>query len=169
MEAYEALMTRRSIRKFEDKPIDENTLKDILDAAMSAPSAHNRQPWEFVIIDDKKILDEIPKLNQYADMCRESPLSILVCGDFEKENSEGFLVQDCSAAIENILLAAHAKGIGSVWTGMHPKKNRIDGLREMLSLPPHILPIGLIVLGYPAEKKGKEKRYDEKKIHRNGW
>jgi len=169
MEAYEALMTRRSIRKFEERSIDEKILKDILQAAMNAPSAHNRQPWEFILIDNKKILEEIPKLNKYAEMCKRSPLSILICGDLEKENLEGLLVQGCSAAIENILLAAHIKGIGSVWTGMYPKKNRIDGLRNILSLPSNILPIGLVVLGYPSEIKAKENRYDEKKIHRNGW
>ena len=169
MEAYESLLTRRSIRQFEDKPIDDDTLKAILDAAMNAPSAHSRRPWEFILIHEKKLLEAIAHLNPYAEMCQKSPISILVCGDIKKENLEGFLVQDCAAAIENILLASHAKAIGSVWTGVYPHKNLIDELKKILSLPENILPIGLVVLGYPKEKKGKEMRYDEKKIHYNGW
>ena len=169
MQAFEALLTRRSIRHFTDKKIDKNIIQDLLKAAMHAPSAHNHQPWQFIIIDDRKILNVIPQLNPYAKMCKEAPLAILICGDKTKEDFEEYLLQGCSAACQNLLLAAHIKGIGGVWTGVHPKKERMEGIIRLLHLPSHILPIALLVLGCPAEKKEKEDRFDETKIHYNKW
>jgi len=131
MEILEAIKTRRSIRKFTDKKVskeDINTLKvskedinTLLEAAMQAPSAGNQQPWEFIVIDDRKILDVIPDFHPYSKMLKESPIAILVCGKIDATKYCGYWVQDCSAATQNILLAAHGVGLGAVWLGIYPK------------------------------------------------
>ncbi len=168
MEAMEAILTRRSIRRYASTKIPGELVKDLLTAAMSAPSAGNEQPWHFVIIDDHKITEEVPSFHPYASMLKEAPLAILVCVDLDL-GTEGFLVQDGSAATENLLLAAHAKGLGAVWLGIHPIKERVTGMRRLLSLPDHLLPLALISLGYPAEKVPAENRYHLQRVHTNRW
>ena len=135
MDALEAIRTRRSIRKYEDKPVPEELVQSILAAAMSAPSANNTQPWHFVVITDRKLLAEVPKINPYAKMARNAPLAILVCGDVTLKQVPGYWVVDCAAAVENLLLAAHALGLGAVWTGVYPRQQRMDGLRRLLAAP----------------------------------
>jgi nitroreductase len=168
MEAMEAILTRRSIRRYTSQPVSEERIEELLRAAMSAPSTNNGQPWHFVVIDDRKILQEIPRFHPYASMLREAPLAILVCVD-RRINHEGFLVQDGSAATENLLLAAHALGLGAVWLGIYPLEERISGMRKLLALPETILPLALISIGYPAEKKDKQDRYRAARVHRNRW
>jgi nitroreductase len=169
MDALEAIHTRRSIRKYEDKPVPEEIVEQILAAAMSAPSACNTQPWHFVVITDREVLAEIPKINRYAAMARGAPLAILVCGDVTLEQVPGYWVVDCAAATENLLLAAHALGLGAVWTGVYPRQERMDGLRRLLDLPETVAAHSLIVLGYPAETRPREDRYKQERIHRDGW
>ena len=169
MHTLEAIQTRRSIRRYTEKKIDQKDLNDILRAAMMAPSAHNQQPWQFIIIDDSEILKQVPSLNSHASMCTHSPVSILICADTAKLPAPDFWPQDCAAATQNLMLAAHAQGIGSVWTGIYPKEQRIIGYRKLLNLPDTIAPFALIVLGYPAEQPKKEDRFDAKKIHHNDW
>ena len=169
MDALEAIYTRRSIRKYEDKSIPEELLRTILAAAMSAPSAGNAQPWQFVVITDKRILSQIPKVNSYAAMAKDAPLAILICGDMRLEKFPGNWVSDCAAAVENLLLAAHALGLGAVWTGVYPKKDRMEGFRRLLNLPDNVLPHALIPLGYPAERFPREDRYKEERVHHDGW
>ena len=168
MEAMEAILTRRSIRRYTSERVSEELIKEILQAAMSAPSTGNGQPWHFVVIDDRKILQEVPKFHHYSSMLKEAPLAILVCVD-RNVNQEGFLVQDGSAATENLLLAAHAKGLGAVWLGIYPLEERIAGMREILALPDHILPLALISMGYPAEKASRKDRYKASRVHKNRW
>lgn len=169
MDALDTILGRRSIRKYTNQPVSEQLIKEILEAGMQAPSARNEQPWHFIVIDDRKIINKIPEFHPYADMLKEAPLAIIVCGDVNLTVDEGYAVIDCSSATENILLAIHAKGLGGVWLGIYPRKERIAGIRELLSLPDHILPVSLISLGYPAEQKPFENRYDELKIHHNKW
>jgi nitroreductase len=140
-----------------------------LDAAFSAPSASDRRPWHFIIIDNREILDAIPKFHPYSNMLKNTNQAILVCGDLHLEKSEGYLSVNCSAATENILITAHAKELGACWLGVYPRKERINGIKKLLNLPEHILPISLISLGYPAEHKDKEDRYDENRVHYNKW
>jgi nitroreductase len=169
MDAMEAIISRRSIRRFAGREIPGGLIEQLLRAAMSAPSAGNVQPWQFVIIDDRKILDKIPKVHPYADAVRDAPLAILVCGDVELDGFGGYWVQDCSAATENLLIAAHARGLGAVWLGVYPRDERVKALRDLLEIPDYITPFAVVPIGYPAEKLSKEDRFDTSKVHRNHW
>ena len=169
MDAIEAILSRRSIRKYSNKPINSDIIKQLLETAFSAPSASDRRPWHFIIIDDREILDAIPKFHPYSNMLKNAKTAILACGDLHLEESEGYLSVNCSAATENILLAAHAIGLGACWLGIYPRKERINGIKKLIKLPEHIIPISLISLGYPAEYKTKEERYDENRVHYNKW
>jgi nitroreductase len=169
METLQAIKTRRSIRKFLDKPVSSETVRVLLEAAMFAPSAGNEQPWQFIVLDDRKFLDEVPGICATASMCRQSALAILVCSDFALEKYPGFWVQDCSAAVENLLLAAHALGLGAVWAGVYPLNDRVEAFRRLLGLPDEITPFALVVLGYPNEAPVAPKRYRDERVHYNGW
>ena len=169
MEALEVILSRRSVRQYTQKGVPEEILRKLLEAAMSAPSAGNGQPWHFVVIREHAILDEIPEFHPYSTMIREASMGILVCGDLTLEN-RGFWVQDCSAATENLLLAAHATGLGAVWLGVYPLEERVQGFRRLLGLPKEIMPFALISIGYPAgETSLPVKRYDPLKVHSNRW
>jgi nitroreductase len=142
-------------------------LNKILEAAMFAPTANNSQSWEFVVISDRDLLDKLAVLHPYAKMLKYAPLAILVCGNKDIESNEGYLCQNCSAATENILLAAYDMGLGSVWLGVYPKPERMDPIRDLLKLPAHILPITLVAVGWPDEVKKRPDRFDRGKIHYN--
>ena len=120
-------------------------------------------------VDKREILDKIPDVHPYAEMMKQAMLAILVCGDYKLEKNIDYIVEDCSACTQNILLAAHALGLGAVWLGVYPRKERIDGLVNLFTLPESIIPISLISIGYPAEKIGFEDRYKKERIHKNKW
>ena len=169
MDALEAIFTRRSIRKFTNEPIGGEIVTTLLKAGLQAPSAKNLQPWHIVVITRRELLDKIPGFHPHAAMLKEAPMAILVCGDRQVQPLEGYWVQDCSAATQNILLAAHALGLGAVWLGIYPREDRIRGICKLLSLPLHVTPLSLIAIGWPDEKKEKADRFSPKKIHYNGW
>ncbi|MBI5074019.1 MAG: nitroreductase family protein [Nitrospirae bacterium] len=170
MDAMQALFSRRSIRKYTTDQVSEQTIQEILEAAMSAPSAGNQQPWHFVVIDDRKLLDRVPDLHPHALMCREAQTAILVCGDPSLEKHVGYWVQDCAAATENLLLSVHALGLGGVWLGIYPRSERVIGVRKLFAVPEHVIPFALIPFGHPAEQKpARPDRYNETRIHRNTW
>jgi nitroreductase len=169
METIEAIYTRRSIRKYTSRPVSEEIIHELLTAAMYAPSAGNQQPWHFVVIRDRQTLDAIPEFHPYANMLKNAPVAILVCGDPALEKYRGRWMLDCSAATQNILLAAHAKGLGTVWVGIYPDASRMDGMRNLLALPKHIIPLSLIPLGYPAEQVPQPKRFNASRIHYDKW
>ena len=169
MNTIEAIVTRRSIRKFHNQAIEEEKQKIILQPGMQAPSARNTQPWHYIIIDDKSVLDKIAVVHPYAKMLSEAPLAIAVCGDLHMESGVEYLSINCSAATQNMLLAAHDLGLGAVWLGIYPRGERMRDLSELLALPGHIIPITLVALGYPAEIVPKRDRFREDRIHRNGW
>jgi len=168
MDTLDAIRTRRSIRKYKDQKIPDEIVQKILAAAMAAPSAGNQQPWHFVIIKDKRLLYEIPKFHQYSAMCREAALAILVCGDPEAAKHVGFWTQDCSAATQNILLAAHSLGIGAVWVGIYPEQDG-NKFRKLLSIPQKIIPFSLIPMGYPNEEYKKLDRFKRERVHDGKW
>lgn len=169
MDAMDAILSRRSIRTYTSQPVSDDVVQEVLEAGMSAPSAGNEQPWHFVVLTDREMLDEITTFHPYSGMLKEAPLAILVCGDVQLERHEGFWVQDCSAATENILIAAHAKGLGAVWLGVHPVEELVGRMRKLVGAPDHVIPLCLISVGYPGEQKPRADRYDDSRVHHNGW
>ena len=153
--AYQTILSRTSVRAYTDQKVEKDKIEKLLRAAMAAPTAVNKQPWHFVVIEDKHVLEQIAEEIPTAKMAARAPLAITVCGDMEKAlDGEGrdFWIQDASAATENLLLAAHAMGLGAVWTSVYPIKDKVDATRALLKLPETIVPLGTIVIGYPKEK-----------------
>lgn len=169
MHAYEMLLTRRSRRKYTEEDVSEEQVHMLLDAAMSAPSARNTQPWHFLVITERDVLDSMAEIIPYGKMLGDAPLGMVVCGDRTCQEREGYLIQDCSAATQNILLAAHALDLGAVWLGVYPREERIEGLRMLFNLPDDILPIAAISIGVPQEPGAREDRYQAARVHRNQW
>jgi nitroreductase len=169
MDIIDAIESRRSIRKYQTKPVKDDFIEIILRAGMCAPSSGNQQPWQFLVITEKSILTEIPKIHPYAQMAKDASLAIIVCGDLTIERHKGFWVQDCSAATQNILLAAHGLGLGAVWTGIYPREDRITRFKALFGLPKHIIPLALIPIGYPAQPCQKIDRFKKERIHYNSW
>ena len=164
-----SIFKRTSIRSYINKPVSEEVVKRLLEAGMQAPSANNEQPWHFIVIKDKELLEKIPSVHPYASMAAESYSTICVCGDPSLEKSKGYWVQDCSAAIENILLQATEEGLGAVWCGVYPREERMEAVRELLQIPKNILPLALIPFGYPAKKQEQNKRFNPDRVHENKW
>ncbi len=157
--------TRRSTRNFKPDPVSDKDVQDLLEAAMNAPSAINEQAWQFVILSEK-VLEKYLAIN--GNTPKSAPVAILVCRDLAAEKAKGYSVQDCAAASQNILLAAHAKGLGAVWTTVFPEK--VVPTRNLLNIPESIQPFSCIPVGYPAvDLKNTTSRFDEKKVHRQSW
>lgn len=169
METLEAIFNRRSIRKYTGEKIPADKIEQILKAAMYAPSAMNYQPWHFIVLDKRETIDQIFKINPHAEMVKEAALSIIVCGDLKLEMNIDYLVEDCSAATQNALLAIHALGLGAVWVSGYPNKEVVEGIRKYYELPENIVPVSIISLGYPAEQVAAEERFNKSKIHNNKW
>lgn len=169
MDTLEAIHSRRSIRKYTNDPIAAETIHELLAAAMSAPSAGNEQPWQFLVVNDPNLLTQAARIHPFAGMAKEAPAAILVCGDTSLEKFPGFWVQDCSAATQNLLLAAHAKGLGAVWTGIHPNQEREAKFRQLFRLPDFVIPLALVVMGHPAQSPAPVDRYQEERVHYNQW
>jgi len=152
--------TRRSVRKFKPDPVDSQVIKDLLEAAMNAPSAINEQAWQFVVMSGT-VLDDFLKINKNTP--KGAPVAILVCQDLAAETAKGYSVQDCAAASQNILLAAHAKGFGAVWTTVFP--NNVTAVRTLLNIPDSVLPFSCVPVGRSAEgEKNITSRFDGKKV-----
>jgi nitroreductase len=169
MELLDAIYTRRSIRQYQDRPVAEEAVRIILGAAMVAPSAGNVQPWQFVVVTDPAKMNQVKDVHPYVGMAAGAPLGILVCGDLNLEKFPGFWVQDCSAAMQNLLLAAHDQGLGAVWTGIHPVQERVERFRAIFGLPEHVVPLGFAVIGWPAKKGQRKERYKAERVHQNRW
>ena len=169
MDTLEAIFTRRSIRAYTNQPVPAEMVENLLRAAMHAPSAGNQQAWQFVVITSRSQLTALAEVLPYGKMLTTAPLGIVVCGDLELEKSKGYWVQDCSAATQNILLAAHALGLGAVWLGVYPREQRVIDVRKALGIPESAIPLCAIAIGYPAEQKPRADRYDPGRVHHNGW
>jgi nitroreductase len=163
------IFQRRSIRKYTGAEVSDGDIEELLRAAMAAPSAGNQQVWEFIVIKDRSVLEEITKMHPYAQMLKEAALALVVCADLKRETHKGYWVIDCSAATENILIEAQYLGLGAVWLGIYPREERVEGLKKLLNLPPDIMPLSAISIGHPAEKKAPSNRYDPSRIHLNKW
>lgn len=168
MDLMEAIHTRRSIRSYRDEPVPEKMIEEILKAAMMAPSAGNEQPWQFIIINKSELLQEIPNIHPHSKMVLDAPVAILVSGDMTFAKHGEFWVQDCSAAVQNLLLAAHGYGLGAVWLGIYPREQLVESFRNLLDLPENIVPFALIPIGHPAQPSQTMDRFDPDRIHENG-
>ena len=169
MDALQAILTRRSIRNFLSKEVELPKVDMLLRAAMQAPSAHNKQPWHFMVITERGLLNAIADFHPYAKMLYKAPLAIAVCGDLQRESNERYLALNCAAATQNILLAAHAQELGAVWIAGYPREERIGKIKELLRLPESVLPVSLVAVGYPKRTVEPEERYDPQKVHWNRW
>lgn len=166
MDALEAIFTRRSIRRYTHEAVAAEDVKTILEAGMNAPSANNRQPWHFIIVDEREKLNAIMEVHPYSRMLAEAPLAIIVCGD---PAASKFWQQDCAAATQNILLAARALELGTVWMGVYPDERRAASVASLFGVPDAIEAMCIIAVGHPAEHKGRVERYDTGKVHKNVW
>lgn len=169
MDTLEAILTRRSIRRYTTKSVSDDLIVKLLEAGMAAPSAANEQPWHFIVITDRKVLIQIPAFHPHAHMLKEAAAAILVAYDIELEGMKGRAVLDCSCASQNMLLAAHALGLGAVWCGIYPVEDRIIAIRKLLNMPQHVVPVSLISIGYPNEKPGKVDRFKPDRVHYEHW
>ncbi len=169
MDAIDALMTRRSIRKYTDKPLPEGAITRAIEAAMAAPSAGNQQAWHFIVVEDKGTLRRIAEINPNAKMAADAQAGVLFIGDPSSERFGVFLQQDLGACIENFLLAIHAQGLGAVWTGIYPREQRTEDFREFFGVPEELIPIAFVPVGWPGEDKGPSERFDEGRIHKGHW
>lgn len=164
------IATRTSIRDYEARPVEKEKIEKMLRAAMAAPTAMNKQPWHFVVVDQRNVLDALAGANPYAKMLKKAPLAIVVCGNTDKMIEGGgrdFWIQDASAATENLLLAAHAMGLGAVWTGAYPSEERCISISKVLSLSDNLIPLNMIVVGYPAEQPQPKQKFKEENISYN--
>lgn len=157
---------RRSVRRYTDKPLSMETIDTLLRAAMAAPSSKDRRPWHFVVIDNRSQLDTLATRLPYAAMLKHVPQAIAICGD---PNISPVWYIDCAAATENLLLAAQSMGLGAVWTGVYPDADRIEAVKEVLSLPDSILTLAIVPVGYSAGIETPKDKYDSSRIHRNNW
>jgi nitroreductase len=169
MDALACIMTRRSIRKYTDGPVTDDQVETLLKAAMAAPSAANKQPWHFVVVRDQALREAFAGFHPHAQMLPEAPVGVLICGDTELELGDGYWLQDCSAATENLLLAAHAIGLGAVWLGITPRADRVAQTRTLFGLPDNVIPLGMISVGHPAEEKEPGNRCQAERVHWDRW
>ncbi|MBP7126018.1 nitroreductase family protein [Myxococcota bacterium] len=170
MDALEALLTRRSIRKFQpDRTVPPGTVETLIRAAMAAPSARNLRPCEYLVVEDRRLLDALAQAHPHGRMLAQASLAVVLCADPDRQPLEGYWLQDLSAATENLLLAAHALGLGAVWLGVQPRPEREAALREILQVPEPFRIGMMVAIGYPAETKEGPDRYEPARVHRDRW
>lgn len=165
------IVGRRSIRLFAQGPVPDTDIGLMLEAAMSAPSAMGRDPWRFVVVRDRPTLDRMAAGLANGGVLTTAALGIVVCGDLEAAHDRqlSYLLQDCSASVQNMLLAAHILGWGACWIGLHPREERIRFLRDLLDLPPSVIPVAGVALGRPGEQKEARSRYQPEFVHSDRW
>jgi len=169
MDAIANLFTRRSIRAFRPDPVDADSLKLVLESAMYAPSAGDQEPWHFLVIQDKATLTHIAASHPFAAFASQAPLAILVCADTRELPYPAFWPMEAAAATQNLMLAAHALGLGSIWIGIHPRPDREAFIKQLVELPTGVEPFALIPLGHPAETPEQPVRWNESRIHSEKW
>ncbi len=169
MDLFEAIFTRRSIRAYTDEAVSDADIKRMLEAAMVAPSAGNAQPWRFIVVRDKAGLEGIAARNPYAGMAKGANVAIVVCVDLNAEKYAGYWQQDCAAALQNMMLAGRALGIGTVWTGVYPDPERIVAYKEFFALPEHAEVLGIVICGHPAQEFKERNNFDASKVFTEKW
>lgn len=162
----ENIAERKSVRKYLNKSVEEDKIDAMVKAGMAAPSGMDRRPWEFVVVTDREALDSMAAKLPYAKMLTNAPLAIVVCGD---TTHSSYWYLDCSAATQNVLLAAEALGLGAVWTAAYPYEDRIDVVRQNTGLPGNIVPLCVIPIGYPDGPQKAKDKFDLQRVHRNKY
>lgn len=168
--AYANILQRVSVRRYSDAPVSDDEVSALLHAAMSAPSGVNKQPWEFIVVDDRKLLSMLADALPYAKMAANAPIAIVICGNKERMLSgadDNLWEQDCSAASENILIAAHALGLGGVWTCLYPHDDRMEAVRRILNIGEKLVPFNLIPVGRPLAEHSPMDKWHPERIHFN--
>ena len=170
-ERLQPLWGRRSVRKYSEQEVADPLILDLLRAAMAAPSACAKDPWRWVVIHHRRTLEAIAAVLPHGKMLAQAPVGIVVCGDLKAAhaNELSYLLQDCSAAIENLLIAAHLLGLGACWLGVHPRPERVKGITGILGLPEHVLPVSGVAIGYPAETHRPRTRFKPEYVHQERW
>ena len=164
MDLYNGLLTRRSVRKYAKRHVENELITKVLKAAMYAPSSNNTQPWHFLVSRDKDIFKKFIDVHPYAKMLLEADCGVLVLRNRNLQYNEGYGTTDCSAATQNLLLAAHSLGLGTCWIGTYPRENRIEFLRKAYKLPDHLEPFAVVSLGWPERESVQPDRFDESRI-----
>ena len=157
---------RRSIRNYTDQAVSDSDVKQLLEAAMAAPSADNLQPWEFIVVRDEQLRQRLSETHPWSDMCRGAPVVFAVCAH---ERRSSHWVEDASAATENLLLAAAGRDLGAVWVGIYPNTGYERSVRQVLDIPSGLRVLCLVPVGYPASSKPPHSKYNESKIHYDGY
>lgn len=170
-EALAPFLARRSIRSYEPREVPAEYVRALLQAAMAAPSAVARDPWRFVVLRSAQVRAKVAAGLSNGGMLASSGLGFAVCGDLNAAHDKqlSYLIQDCAAAIENLLLAATGLGLGAVWLGVHPREDRVAHVREVLGIPEGVLPISCIAVGFPSETKPPRTRYNDAVVHYDHW
>ena len=164
---------RKSVRRFTSQPVSREQLDILVRAAMAAPSGRDMRPWKFIVLDDREAMNNLSEQLPYAKMLTQAQAAVVICGDMtvvdKKGNPSKNWTFDCSAATENLLLAAEAMGLGAVWTGVHPYEERLAAVAKAFNLPEHIIPLNVIPIGYPKGNPKPKDKFDAGNIHYNGW
>jgi len=170
-DALTVIHNRKSVRNYTGKSVTQNQLEILLRAAMAAPSAVNCQPWEFIVVTERKTLDKLGDVLPYAKMIYKAGAAIIVCGISSKAHKQmvEYAVIDSTLASENILLAAEALGLGAIWTAAYPYPDRMESVRSILNIPSDVIPLNVIPIGHPTGEDVSKKKFDSKKIHSETW
>jgi len=171
-DTLKTIFNRKSVRSYTDGAVSEKQLMTLIKAGMSAPTAVDKRPWDFIVITDKAVLLKLAAALPYAKMANQASAAIIVTGDLNRQyggKDSSFWMLDCSAASENILLAAESMGLGAVWTAVFPDQDRIQGVRKILGIPENIVPLNFIPVGVPVGNEKPKDKFDPKQIHRNTW
>ncbi|MDR2037100.1 MAG: nitroreductase family protein [Bacteroidales bacterium] len=169
MEILNGILSRRSIRKYTDEVILREKIEGLIKYGMYAPSARNKQPWHFVLLNDQVIFEKMLEFQPHTKMLADAQWGIVVCGDDTLSHTPDYWPVDCAAATQNILLAAHGMGYGAVWLGIYPRPERVSAMKEILALPPHIHAFSVISVGVPAQEPNQPERFHPERIHLNQW
>lgn len=170
MELLEGILTRRSLRKYTDEVITRGKIEELIRYGMYAPSARNKQPWHFILLNDKDIFKKILEFQPHTKMLADAQWGIVVCGDDQLAHTPDYWPVDCAAATENILLAAHGMGLGAVWLGIYPRPERVSAMKELLKLPAHIHAFAIISVGCIARQDHPvPDRFQPERIYLNEW
>jgi nitroreductase len=166
------IFARKSVRSFKSDAVPDEKLRMLVRAGMAAPTAVDKRPWEFIVVKDRTVLKQLADALPYAKMAEKAAAAIIVAGDVKKQwggMESDYWIMDCSAATQNILLAAESMGLGAVWTAVYPEDSRVRSVRQILGIPSHVVPLNVIPLGIQAGREKPKDKYDPKQIHWNRW